>query len=79
MTLARSFKVRVNPSWPAFFCDFSRGGSRISCRGGMDPFWGHGPPTRAFFSENVCETKELGPIGGVRQKILYVYPPMACM
>ena len=23
-----------------------------------------GPPTRALFGENVCERKELGPVGG---------------
>ena len=42
------------------------GGSRIFRRGGMDPLGGRGHPTWALFDENVCETKELGPIGGVR-------------
>ena len=28
--------------------------------GGVDPFGGHGPPTRAFFGENTCENERIG-------------------
>ena len=37
------------------------GGSRISRRGGRAPIMrGHGPPTWALFSENVCENERIG-------------------
>ena len=45
--------------------------------GGVDPFWGHGPPMRALFGENVCENERIGSHrGGVHWEILYVDPPV---
>ena len=32
--------------------------------GGVDPLGGRGPPMQALFSENLCENKESGPVGG---------------
>ena len=51
-------------------------GSRISCRRGMDPFWGCGPPMWGLFDENACEMKELGPVGSMCWKNLYADPPV---
>ena len=49
----------------------------FSVGGGLDPFLGwHGPPTRCFLVKMYVKMKELGPVGGVHRKILYVDPPM---
>ena len=42
------------------------GGSRISCRGGVHPLGGHGPPMRVLFSENVCKNERIGSHRGWR-------------
>ena len=42
------------------YVTLSNGGSRISHRGGVHLFGGHGPPLRALFSENVCENERIG-------------------
>ena len=43
------------------------GGSRISRWGGAPTLWGGGggrqPPTHTLFGKNVCETKEIDPVG----------------
>ena len=45
--------------------------------GGVDPFLGGVDPQHGCFSVKMyVKTKELGPMGSVRQKILYVDPPM---
>ena len=45
-----------------------RAGSRIFCRGGVDPFWGgFGLQCGHFSVKMYAKTKELGPVGGVRR------------
>ena len=46
------------------YIDGCSGGSRISCRGGMHPLGGHGPPMQALFGEMYVKMKELSLIGG---------------
>ena len=42
-----------------------RAGSRIFCRGGIDPFWGGFGLQRGHFSVKMyAKTKEFGPVGG---------------
>ena len=57
--------------------DLPSGGSRISRRGACICWGGHGPLMRVLFGENVCKSKELGPIGGgVRPARPPLDPPM---
>ena len=48
--------------------------------GGRGPVRGHGPPTRALFSENVCENKRIGSRRGWRVPGMPpLDPPMCCV
>ena len=59
------------------FMTHSRAGSRIFCRGGVDPFGGGvWPPTWALFSENVCENERIGSCRGACAGHAPLDPPM---
>ena len=46
----------------------NRAGSRIFCRGGVDPFWGGFGLQHGHFSVKMyVKTKELGPVRGVHR------------